>query len=167
VFIQVFVPKKSNYKIYFKISKIKGLRKRLRCLVYKHKFPELQDEIKHELTAGIQACIDVKNSDKFQKLLEFLLLVGNFMNSGSQNLERSHGFDMKFLPKFYQTKCNDQKRTLLHLVAQLVNDKNPSILDFTNDFKAFIEQASRSILNLNGGLSSAHQIESFFNKSVS
>jgi diaphanous 2 len=67
--------------------------------VYKHKFPELQEEIKHDLAAGIQACDDVKNSEKFQKLLEILLLVGNIMNSGSTNLEKCHAFDMKFLPK--------------------------------------------------------------------
>jgi diaphanous 2 len=52
-----------------------------------------------DLVAGTQACIDVRNSDKFQKLLEVLLLIGNFLNSGSSNLEGTFGFDMKFLPK--------------------------------------------------------------------
>ena len=84
------------------MSKIKGLRKRIRSLIFKHKFPEQQEEIKVSLVAGTQACLDVRKSDKFQKLLEVLLLVGNFMNSGSSNLEGSIGFDIKFLPKVSQ-----------------------------------------------------------------
>jgi hypothetical protein len=59
----------------------------------------MQEEVKVDLVAGTQACIDVRNSEKFQKLLEILLLVGNFLNSGSSNLEATIGFDMKFLPK--------------------------------------------------------------------
>jgi hypothetical protein len=68
-------------------------------LIFKAKFPEIQEEIKVDLVAGTQACIDLKNSEKFQRLLEVLLLVGNFLNSGSSNLEATIGFDMKFLPK--------------------------------------------------------------------
>ena len=78
--------------------------------------------------------MDVKNSEKFQKLLEILLFVGNFMNSGSSNLEGSVGFDMKFLPKFYGTKANDNRRTLLHLVVQIVSDKHQQIFNFNKDF---------------------------------
>jgi hypothetical protein len=65
------------------------LNKNFRCFFF----------FQQELVAGTQACIDVKNSDKFKKVLEILLLVGNFLNSGSANLEGVHGFDMKFLPK--------------------------------------------------------------------
>lgn len=125
------------------ISKIKGLRKRLRSLIFKCKFPEQQEEIKVDLIAGIETCNDVRNSTKFQKLLEVLLLVGNIMNSGSANLEASIGFDMKFLPKFHGTKANDNRRTLLHLVAQIVSDKHSQLINFSEDFSAFIEQASR------------------------
>ena len=133
----------SSEKFLVIISKIRGLRKRLRSLIFKYKFPEQQDEIKVDLIAGIEACNDVRNSSKFQKLLEVLLLVGNIMNSGSANLEGSFGFDMRFLPKFLGTKANDNRRTLLHLVAQIVSDKHPHLLAFSEDFGAFIEQASR------------------------
>jgi diaphanous 2 len=133
----------NSEKFLVTISKIKGLRKRLRSLIFKCKFPEQQEEIKVDLVAGIEACNDVRNSIKFQKLLEVLLLVGNIMNSGSSNLEGSFGFDMKFLPKFLGTKANDNRRTLLHLVAQIVADKHPQLLNFSEDFNAFIEQASR------------------------
>ena len=125
------------------ISKLKGLRKRLRNLIFKIKFADQQEELKLDLAAGTQASKDVKNSEKFQKLLEVLLFVGNFMNSGSSNLEGSIGFDMKFLPKFYGTKANDNRRTLLHLVVQIISDKHQQIFNFSKDFDDFLDHASR------------------------
>lgn len=125
------------------ISQLKGVRKRLRSLIFKIKFVDQSEEIKQNLASGIQACTDVRNSDKFQKLLEVLLFVGNFMNSGSANLEGTIGFDMKFLPKFYGTKANDNKRTLLHVVVELIESKHPTIVNFYEDFDQFVEYASR------------------------
>ncbi|RNA05588.1 diaphanous -like protein [Brachionus plicatilis] len=133
----------SSEKFLVIISQIKGLRKRIKSLIFKCKFPEQQDEIRVDLVAGTQACIDVKNSEKFQKLLEVFLLVGNFLNSGSSSLEGSIGFDMKYLPKFFGTKANDNKRTLLHLVSQIITEKHPQIENFYDDFNAFLEQASK------------------------
>lgn len=79
-----------------KISQLKGLRKRIKSLIFKSKFSDQFKEIKDDLAAGIESCEDVKKSEKFQKLLEVFLLVGNFLNSGSNSLEGSIGFDMKF-----------------------------------------------------------------------
>ncbi len=133
----------SSEKFLVIISKLKGLRKRLRNLIFKINFSDQHEEIKLDLAAGTQACLDVKNSEKFQKLLEVLLFVGNFMNSGSSNLEGTIGFDMKFLPKFYGTKANDNRRTLLHLVAQIIFEKHSMIFNFSKDFDDFIEHAAR------------------------
>lgn len=113
-------------------------------MIFKAKFGEVSHELKAELAAGTQVCADLRANEKFQKLLEILLLVGNFMNSGSSNLEASIGFDMRYLPKFYTTKANDNKRTLLHLVAQIVTEKNPLIANFFDDFGSFMDTACKS-----------------------
>ena len=113
-------------------------------MLFKYKFIEQHEETKVDLASGIQACTDVKNSEKFQRLLEILLLVGNVMNTGSQNLESSIGFDLRFLPNFYGTKANDNKRTLLHMVAQIVAEKHSNILNFVEDFDTFLENATKS-----------------------
>ena len=126
------------------MSRIKGLRRRLKSMLFKYKFLEQHEETKVDLASGIQACIDVKKSEKFQRLLEILLLTGNILNTGSANLESSIGFDLKFLPNFYGTKTNDNKRTLLHMVAQIVADKHPNLLNFVEEFDTFLESASKS-----------------------
>jgi diaphanous 2 len=40
----------------------------------------------------------VKNSTRFSKLLELILLMGNFLNAGSRNAQ-SVGFELSFLAK--------------------------------------------------------------------
>lgn len=68
-------------------------------MIFRSKFAETSQELKSDLVAGTQVCADLKANEKFQKLLELLLLVGNFMNSGSTSLEASLGFDLRYLPK--------------------------------------------------------------------
>jgi hypothetical protein len=46
--------------------------------------------------------------------------------------------------KFFGTKANDNRKTLLHLVEQIVEEKQPYCKNFSEDFGAFIDQASKS-----------------------
>jgi hypothetical protein len=51
-----------------------------------------------DIVAGTTACEEVKASRKFAQILELILLVGNYMNSGSKN-GQAFGFEISFLPK--------------------------------------------------------------------
>lgn len=51
-----------------------------------------------DIVAGTAACEEVKASKKFAQILELILLVGNYMNSGSKN-GQAFGFEINFLPK--------------------------------------------------------------------
>ena len=51
-----------------------------------------------DLVAATEACEEVLNSDRFRQLLELVLLMGNYLNTGSRNAQ-SIGFDISFLPK--------------------------------------------------------------------
>lgn len=51
-----------------------------------------------DIVAGTAACEEVKTSKKFAQILELILLVGNYMNSGSKN-GQAFGFEISFLPK--------------------------------------------------------------------
>ena len=48
--------------------------------------------------AATAACEEVKSSKKFAQILELILLVGNYMNTGSKN-GQAFGFEISFLPK--------------------------------------------------------------------
>lgn len=53
--------------------------------------------------AATAACEEVKKSKKFAKLLELILLLGNYMNTGSRNAQ-AFGFEMSFLTKVFEFK---------------------------------------------------------------
>ena len=47
------------------------------------------------MTAGLE---EVKQSRKFSRVLEVVLLMGNYMNAGSRN-EQTFGFELSYMPK--------------------------------------------------------------------
>ena len=47
---------------------------------------------------GTKACEEVRDSKKFKRFLEIILLFGNYMNAGSRNAQ-SVGFDLNYLTK--------------------------------------------------------------------
>ncbi|KAL4718316.1 hypothetical protein ACJJTC_009735 [Scirpophaga incertulas] len=51
-----------------------------------------------DIVSGTAACEEVKSSGKFAKILELLLLLGNYMNTGSNNAG-AYGFEISFLTK--------------------------------------------------------------------
>jgi hypothetical protein len=50
------------------------------------------------IVAATAALEEMKQSSKFSKLLELVLLLGNYMNAGSKQ-EQSVGFELNFLVK--------------------------------------------------------------------
>jgi len=51
-----------------------------------------------DIVAGTAACEEVRQSKKFAQILELILLLGNYMNSGSRN-GQAFGFEISFLTK--------------------------------------------------------------------
>ena len=51
-----------------------------------------------DIVAATAACEEVKQSGRLKKVLELVLLIGNYMNAGSKK-EQTIGFEMSFLNK--------------------------------------------------------------------
>jgi len=62
------------------------------------RYEELIQDIKPDIVAATAACEEVKSSKKFARILELILLLGNYMNSGSKN-GQAFGFEISFLTK--------------------------------------------------------------------
>nr|ALX18034.1 diaphanous-related formin [Lymnaea stagnalis]ALX18035.1 diaphanous-related formin [Lymnaea stagnalis] len=123
------------------MSTIKRLVPRLNAILFKMRFSELVSDIKPDLVSATEACDEIKNSRRFAKLLELLLLMGNYLNSGSRNAQ-SIGFDISFLTKLEGTKSQDNTLTMLHFLAQILEEKYPDILGFIDE-TIHIEKAAR------------------------
>ncbi|EPQ08844.1 Protein diaphanous like protein 2 [Myotis brandtii] len=123
------------------ISSVKMLRPRLNSILFKLTFEEHVNNIKPSIIAVTLACEELKKSESFNRLLELVLLVGNYMNSGSRNAQ-SLGFKINFLCKIRDTKSSDQKTTLLHFIAEICEEKYRDILKFPEELE-HIESASK------------------------
>ncbi|GFN88166.1 diaphanous-related formin [Plakobranchus ocellatus] len=123
------------------MSSIKRLGPRLNTMLFKMRFPELVSDVKPDLVAATEACDEVRNSYRFAKLLELLLLMGNYLNTGSRNAQ-SIGFDISFLTKLENTKSQDGSTTMLHFLAQVLEEKHPDILGFLEE-TIHIDRAAR------------------------
>ena len=65
-----------------------------------------------------------------------MLFIGNILNAG-HNKGQSFGFDIDFLPKLRDTKTADNSQTMLHFIANMV-ENNPDynmVKGFTDDLR--------------------------------
>lgn len=127
------------------MSEIKRLHPRLNHLKFKLQFEELIGDIKPLIVTATAACQDINKSMKFRSFLELVLFVGNYMNSGSRNAQ-TIAFDISYLIKLKDTKDSENKMTMLHFLAGLIEEgkekKYSDVYGFIDDFK-HMEKASR------------------------
>lgn len=77
------------------------------------RYEELVQDVKPDIVAGTAACEEVKGSKKFAKILELILLLGNYMNSGSKN-GQAFGFEISFLTKVCCNALSLDRKPLCH-----------------------------------------------------
>uniref|UniRef100_A0A673H8W2 Protein diaphanous homolog 3-like n=1 Tax=Sinocyclocheilus rhinocerous TaxID=307959 RepID=A0A673H8W2_9TELE len=123
------------------MSSVKRLRPRLNSILFKLQFEEQVSNLRPDIMAVNAACDEMRKSKPFSRLLELILLMGNFMNAGSRNAQ-SFGFNLSSLCKLKDTKSADQKSTLLHFLAEICEEKFPEVLKFVEDLQ-HVDQASR------------------------
>ncbi|OXB66548.1 hypothetical protein ASZ78_013534, partial [Callipepla squamata] len=126
------------------MNSVKMLKARLKAILFKLSFEEHVNNIKPGIRSITLACEEVRKSESFSKLLELVLFLGNYMNTGSRN-EQSLGFNIMFLCKIIDTKSVDQKTTLLHFLAEVCEDNYRDILKFTDELQN-LDSASKDLI---------------------
>ncbi|KAJ0182931.1 hypothetical protein K1T71_000907 [Dendrolimus kikuchii] len=133
------------------VADIKRLVPRLRSLAFREHYKEIISEVKPDIVSGTAACEEVKSSNKFAKILELLLLLGNYMNTGSNNAG-AFGFEISFLTKLTATKDLENKQTLLHYLVDTIESKFPDALNFAEEMPHIDRAARVSMENLQKSL---------------
>ncbi|XP_037088136.1 protein diaphanous-like isoform X2 [Pollicipes pollicipes] len=135
------------------IGSIKRLLPRLNSMSFKLKFDEMVQDIKPSVVSATAACEEVMSSQKLARLLELILLLGNYMNAGSRNAE-AFGFEISYITKLNNTKDVHNKTTLIHYLAEVVETKHPELLEFPGEIPH--AQAAAKV--------SAEQVKAMINK---
>ncbi|NXA12653.1 DIAP3 protein, partial [Sapayoa aenigma] len=133
------------------MSNVKRLRPRLSAILFKLQFEEQVNNIKPDIMAVSAACEEIKKSKSFSKLLELVLLMGNYMNAGSRNAQ-TFGYNLSSLCKLKDTKSADQKTTLLHFLVEVCEESYQDVLDFVEDFRHLDKASKVSAENLEKSL---------------
>eukprot|EP00914_Ancora_sagittata_P004058 GHVO01008909.1.p1 GENE.GHVO01008909.1~~GHVO01008909.1.p1 ORF type:complete len:390 (+),score=65.73 GHVO01008909.1:139-1170(+) len=123
------------------MSSIRRITPRLNSMVFKMNFSEMVSEIKPDIVAATAALEELRQSTKFAKMLQLILLMGNYMNSGSRNAQ-TIGFELNYITKLENTKSHDGKKTLVHFLADTVEKNHGDLVNFTEEL-LHIEKAVR------------------------
>ncbi|XP_021273495.1 protein diaphanous homolog 3 isoform X3 [Numida meleagris] len=133
------------------MSNVKRLRPRLSAILFKLQFEEQVNNIKPDIMAVSAACEEIKKSKSFSRLLELVLLMGNYMNAGSRNAQ-TFGYNLSSLCKLKDTKSADQKTTLLHFLVEVCEESYQDVLNFVEDFQHLDKASKVSAENLEKSL---------------
>ncbi|TPX72675.1 hypothetical protein SpCBS45565_g00202 [Spizellomyces sp. 'palustris'] len=115
------------------LLKIDRCEERLRALQFSGGFPERHATIEQDIAICSSALTALQSSEAWTGLLEFILTIGNYLNSGSF-IGQVHGFRIGSLNKLVNTKATS-KVSLLHFIAGTVDAKFPQFKSFINDLK--------------------------------
>ena len=114
------------------LGSVKKLAPRLNAISFKLKFNESVQDIKPHLVSATAACEEIRKAKSFARVLQLILMIGNYMNAGSNNAQ-AYAFDISFLPKLISTKAADNQTTLLHYLTEVIEAKYPECLRFPED----------------------------------
>ncbi|EDO48372.1 predicted protein [Nematostella vectensis] len=112
-----------------------NVKKRLKAMLFRAQFDDKCDEVKPDLEAVIDAAAELRTSDKLQRVLELVLMTGNYMNKGNTRIAGAQAFKISYLTKLNTTKTTDNKSTLLNFLVQKIEERCPELLDVKDDLR--------------------------------
>ncbi|KAJ1556170.1 hypothetical protein HK405_005858 [Cladochytrium tenue] len=129
------------------MASIPRFRQRLQAIIYRRKFRDEVEEIEGDLRTIAKATKAVRESGRLKKVLEVVLVLGNFLNAGSFR-GHAYGFYVDNLLRLKETRADDDSDlrdrapTLLHYVARRVEETDGDVADLADEL-APAELASR------------------------
>ena len=117
----------------YKLCSIDNLSERLDILLNLQEIPELYESLKEPLQHISFALKTLLSNQSFLRLLEYLLSIGNYLNSGS-NRGNAYGFKLSALPKLVEVRSVNKETTLFDYIVEELYKKDKDILMCYQDF---------------------------------
>jgi hypothetical protein len=113
----------------FHLSKDKRLSEKIKTLMYMKSVKENVEELKKLIQTRMEGSTQLRESEKFHKLLELILIIGNTLNKGKR-FGNAKGFKLDILTTLVTTKSSDGTISLLDYLISIIDEKNTNIRDF-------------------------------------
>ncbi|KAJ3414462.1 hypothetical protein HDV05_006555 [Chytridiales sp. JEL 0842] len=129
------------------ISQVDRFSQRVEAIHFRQRFSEEVAEVAPDLDTITRATKTLRTSSRFKKLLQAILIIGNFVNNGTFR-GNTYGFSMDSLLKLRDMTCSDWSNlrerapTMLHYVARRLDEVDPDLVDLKDEL-ASIELASK------------------------
>uniref|UniRef100_A0A914PFE2 Formin-like protein n=1 Tax=Panagrolaimus davidi TaxID=227884 RepID=A0A914PFE2_9BILA len=138
---------------------IERLPFKLKLMSFMASFEESVRLMKPSLMNLTAASTSIKEADLFHRVLEIVLLYGNFLNGHRKGAV--YGFKISSLDTLRVMKSStDHKLTLLHAICNCINEQFPELSKFDEQLKC-IDAAAQ--VNLDSIQTDARELENMFN----
>ncbi|GMF18908.1 unnamed protein product [Phytophthora lilii] len=140
-------------KFFLDLLTIPRYTQRIKCFRYKLQFENRILETQAQLDTLVAATDQVAESDKFRRVLEHILAIGNYLN-GSTPRGGAYGFKLDTLMKLHTLKSVDPRVTLMHFLLRQLEEKAPDVITFAGEVPHIVEAKRLSLDQLRADLSS-------------
>ncbi|EGC36883.1 hypothetical protein DICPUDRAFT_150581 [Dictyostelium purpureum] len=129
-----------------KIHSVPQVKSRLLALKFKNTYESKKTDLKLDIENFKQGTKEIKESEKIPKLLEVILILGNFINGGTAR-GNAFGFKLNTITKLADTKSTDNKISLVNYLTKVVVKDFPHLHTFAKDL-THVEAASKVSLSV-------------------
>lgn len=140
-------------KFFLELLTIPRYTQRIKCFRYKLQFENRILETQAQLDTLVAATDQVSESDKFRRVLENVLKIGNYLN-GSTPRGGAYGFKLDTLTKLHTLKSVDPRITLMHFLLRQLEEKSPDVIAVAGEVPHIGEAKRLSLDQLRADLSS-------------
>lgn len=123
------------------LGKVPAIDRRLEAFIFKLQYTDLHEQYSAKITLCVDLLQRIHASKAIQRLLEYVLALGNYLNGGTKKGD-AYGFEIAFLTRLQDARSVDNKTNLLQYLLPIL-DKDPVTRDLQDVFQG-IEDASRT-----------------------
>ncbi len=134
-------------KLVLALSNMPLVNERLFANVMRLSFQQRVDALKPRVDTFRSACLQLKESQLWKRLLETVLAVGNFLNAGAAR-GGAIGIKLDSLLKIGDTKSLDKKTTMLSYIVEMLEKKDVAVLSFATEVNAVAAAAKIDLPSL-------------------
>jgi dishevelled associated activator of morphogenesis len=115
-------------KFMLEAARLPRYAQRLEAMYFKAMYDAKMADLRPQVECMRKAVKQLQNSKQFKRVLEFVLLFGNYMNKGTRG--DAYGFRISTLLKLADTKSAVKTQiNLLHFLVEVIDNKQPEVCE--------------------------------------
>jgi len=128
----------------YKLGSIPNISQRMEAFIFISTFDTRKGDLIPDII-NISRCTEfIHSNQKIKKLLEVILHVGNFLNSGNNRLKDAFGFKLETFDKLIDTKTTDNSMTMVEVIVDMLRESDQmELVNFPKSEIEIVETGAR------------------------